>query len=146
MRKIAVACLLPVAGLALLLIACSSKPDPEVEIAGIPLTEVLAGIVQRTNLVMGDIHGIESAKAAREELARLNTDYDDLLYHAARLSPAGRAKLAERAAGYLPELKRIATAIQESPALKPILGAEVQAMLEKHRNLASTTDAAENRR
>jgi hypothetical protein len=144
MTRTAATRLLTVLLLASLLAGCSSRPDPETELGGISTIDYLDGLVQRTGRALGSIRGMESANAAAPKLEQISIDYDDLLYHAPKLSPEGREKLAKAARGYWPQLESMDEMIRQSPVLTDVLGAHMLAILEKHTLLMSPVDGEQS--
>jgi hypothetical protein len=57
-----------------------------------------------------------------------------LRFHAPKLPEAGQAELAKRARHHYPQLESMVRAVQRSPALASLLGAEMDRMME-HLNL-----------
>jgi len=109
----------------------SGKPSEEVKLGGIALTEVLDGLMIRAERALGGITGLESAQATAPTLREINDDFEDLMFHAPKLGPAGQDELAKRARKHQPQLQAMTRAVNESPALGEILGAEMNKMYQE---------------
>jgi hypothetical protein len=118
-------------GLVLLLFAgCGgSKPSEDVKLGGIALTEVLDGLMNRATRTLSGINGLTAAEAAVPQLRAINDDFEDLRFHAPKLPEAGQTELAKRARHHYPQLEAMVGAVQRSPALASLLGAEMDRML-----------------
>lgn len=123
-----------------LLGGCGGRRDPEVELAGISTIDYLDGLMKGVSRALNGVNNIETAYAAAPKLEQLATDYDDLIFHAEKLSLDGRSKLAKEAYKYWPELQRMADMIQTSPALQPILGQPMQNLLDRHQRVMTTIE------
>ncbi|MBE0566186.1 MAG: hypothetical protein IH621_09530 [Krumholzibacteria bacterium] len=134
MRRALVICLLAAAAL---LAACASTPRHEVELGGIALTDVLDGLGVRTNQMLKNLQAGGSAADALQELRDINDGYDDLIFHAWKLSPVGQNELADRAGRQLPNVERLAFAVDGTP-LEATLLPELEAMADKVKVLMAT--------
>ncbi len=106
-------------------------PNPAMELGGINTGEVLQGLLARTQRAMSQVNSVDGAKAANEELLRINQDYDDLLFHIPKLSDEGRAALAKKSSRALPEMRSMVNQIHEMPALDEVLGETLDQMVAK---------------
>ena len=134
MRRTLAVCLLAVAAV---LAACASTPRQEVEVGGIALTEVLDGRAVRTNQTLKNLQAGGSAADALQELRSINDGYDDLIFHAWKLPPSGQKELADRAGRQLPDVERLAFAVDGTP-LEATLLPELEAMADKVKVLMAT--------
>ena len=112
-----------------LLAGCASAPSEDVKLGGIALTEVLDGLAKRTVRVMQSINGLDAADAAVPELRIINDDFEDLRYHAPKLSEKGQQELAKHANKYYPQLNSMVQMVMDSPPLANRIGGEMEAML-----------------
>jgi hypothetical protein len=119
---------------------CGGKSSEEVKLGGIDTTEMLQGLLDRTARALGGVRDMPSAEAAAKQLGMINDDYDDLLYHVDKLSPKGREELAKKAQKSLPQLQSAVSQINSNGVLAEILGAEMNAMLEKLGRLAQAPE------
>ena len=117
-------------------IGCSKGPSEEVKLGGIDLAEMLQGLLDRTGRTLASVRDMQSAKAAVAPLQAINDDFDDMIYHAPKLSDKGREELADEAWKAMPSLQDAVRRINESPAMSDILGAQMNAMFEKLGTLA----------
>ncbi len=132
MRRIAaalIACAL-VAG-------CASTPNEEVQLGGISLVEVIDGLGNRTAQVLKNLRGGGSVERAAADLASINDGYDDLIFHAWKLSPDGQKELAKRAERHIPAVQDLIRAVDGS-SLEAALLDPLEAMRTKVGILAST--------
>jgi len=120
-------------------IGCSSKPSEEVKLGGIALTDILQGLLDRTGRALSSVYDMNSAEAAKMDLQAINDDYDDLIYHAPKLSYEGQDELAKKARKAMPTLQHTVRNINESPAMSEVLGPEMNAMFEKLGMLAAAS-------
>jgi len=116
---------------------CGGGPSEEVKLGGIDTTEMLQGLMDRTARTLASVRDLNSAKAAVAPLKAINDDFDDLIYHAPKLSEKGRGELAKEAQKAMPSLQDAVRRINESPAMSDILGPEMNAMFEKLGMLAT---------
>lgn len=126
-RRLLVPCALCL--LMLVQAGCASKPSEDVRLGGIALTDVLDGLVKRANRVLSTINGLEAADAAVPELKAINDDFEDLRFHAPKLSAKGQDELAKRAKKYYNDINGMTAAVLDSPALATRIGGEMEAML-----------------
>jgi hypothetical protein len=131
--------LLPVCCLAVicLLAACSSGPKEEVQLGGISLIEVFDGLAIRTDQMLKGLSQGGSAADARDEIQSINDGYDDLIFHAWKLPPAGQTELAKRAARQLPTVERLVYMVEGSP-LEAALLADLRTMRDRVETLMVT--------
>ena len=126
------ATLLAVALLATVLAAgCGGGPDPNLDLGGIDMGQAFDGVLQRTQKAIAGITGLEAARKANTELALVNQDLDDLLYHLPGLNAEGRAALAGKATRALADLQPVAERIGEMPALDDVVGETLRGTLSR---------------
>ena len=135
---------LTVLALVLLVAGCGgNKPSEDVKLGGIALTDVLDGLMVRTKQALAGIRSMETAQASVPRLVEINDDFEDLRYHAPKLSPAGQDELAKSARKHQPEVVAMVRAVRDSPALYDIMGEEMEKMLGQLNWLMAPPFAAE---
>ena len=116
--------------LAVTLAGCSSGPGEEVKLGGISLVEVIDGLGARTHQVLQGLRRGDSPETVAAELAAINTDYDDLIYHAWKLPDKGQQELAKRARQQQSTVRDLIWAVEGSP-LQRTLNPALAEMLDK---------------
>ena len=116
-----------------------SKPSEDVKLGGIALTEVLDGLMNRTNQALRGISDGPSADAAKKSLAAIDEDFDDLAFHLPKLSPDGRTEFAKHVEKRLPEMEQMRAMVHRSPQLSMLLGDEMDRIATKMAGLLSPT-------
>jgi hypothetical protein len=106
-------------------------PSAEMELGGINTGEVLKGLLDRTARTLAGVQDMASARAAAPQLAAINDDFDDLIYHVPNLSAEGRTEMARMAARSLPEIQGAAARINGMRGLDEILGPAMDEMVDK---------------
>jgi len=110
---------------------CGSSSSGEMVLAGIDLGEMLDGLLKRTMRTLSTVKDESSAQAAVMELTAINSDIDDLIYHAPKLSPAGQAELSAKVAETLPTVQETTQYINSIRGLTNILGPVMEDMVHK---------------
>ena len=106
----------------LLMSGCSSGPNPALNLGGIDIEEVFHGQVTRVNQILNGITNQASLDKAYDELQVVSTNFDDLIFNSAKLSPDGQTALSMLAMTEAPKMESLVNQVKESPALDDKLG------------------------
>ena len=119
----------------LLLVGCGSTSNPHMELGGIDLGEVLDGLMSRTEKALASVKDQPTAAAASKELDLISQDFDDLAYHVPKLPVDGQIALTKKVSANLGTMEEMARMVNASPALRDILGGQMNVLVEKMKGL-----------
>lgn len=114
---------------------CGGSSNKNLDLGGINLGEVLDGMVARTQQALASVKDQHSAQAASDQLELISQDFDDLAYHAPKLPAEGQIALTKKVSKNLGLMEEMARSINGSPALRDILGAQMNTLVEKMKGL-----------
>ncbi len=126
-RIVARFALLSLTLISLLLVgACSSSPNPALNLGGIDIEEVFNGQMNRVQQILGGVNSTAGLDKAASELQTVSYNLDDLIFNSQKLPLDGQTALSVLAMKESSNLQELVNQVNNNAAMKDKLGPVMQ--------------------